>query len=85
MQENMRFCHVAYSMKRIEIPLNHIRDKNKFKNRLFIYFSSMFQDYFCYIIIQCFKTTICFIWFNVLRLLFVLFGSMFQDFPTKDD
>ena len=29
MQENMMFCHVAYSMKRIEIPLNHIRDKNK--------------------------------------------------------
>ena len=67
MQENMRFCHVAYSMKRIEIPINHIRDKNKFKNRLFIYFSSMFQDYFCYIIIQCFKTTNCFIWYNISR------------------
>ena len=47
---------------------SHIRDKNKFKNRLFISFGSMFQDYFCYIIIQCFKTTI------------YLFGSMFQDF-----
>ena len=47
---------------------SHIRDKNKFKNRLFISFGSMFQDYFCYIIIQCFKTNICFIWFNVSRL-----------------
>ena len=32
MQERMRFCHVAHSIKEIQLPLNHIRDKNKFKN-----------------------------------------------------
>ena len=28
MWENMRFCHVVHSMKRIEIFLSHIRCKN---------------------------------------------------------
>ena len=50
MRENMRFYHVAYSMKRIDIPLSHIRDKNKFKSK-----DSLF------LLVQCFKTTICFI------------------------
>ena len=70
----MGFCHVAHSMNRIEIPLTHIRDKNKFKSR-----DSLFP------LVQCFKTIFVTLLFNVLRLLFVLFGSMFQDFPTKDD
>ena len=57
-------------MKRIEIFLSHIKDKNKFKNR-----DSLFH------LVQYFKTTFCYIFlFNVLRLLFVSFGSMFQDF-----
>ena len=43
--------------KRIEILLNHIINKNKFKIG-----DSLFS------LIQCFETTICFIWFNVLRL-----------------
>ena len=74
MREDMRFYHMAYSMKRIDIPLSHIRDKNKFKSK----------DYL-FILVQCFKTIFVTSLFNVLRLLFVLFGSMFQDFPTKDD
>ena len=41
----LRFGHVAHSMKRIEIPLSHIRDKNKFKSR-----DSLFH------LVQCFKT-----------------------------
>ena len=52
----MRFCHVAHfmkivffffekPMKRVEILLSHIRDKNKFKNR-----DSLF------LLVQCFKT-----------------------------
>ena len=31
MRKSMRFYHVAHSIKKIEIPLNHFRDKNKFK------------------------------------------------------
>ena len=71
MQESMRFCHVVHSMKRIEIPLSHIRDKNKFKNR-----DSLFH------LVLCFKTIFVTLLFNVLRLLFILFGSMFQDFSS---
>ena len=57
----MRFCHMAHSMKRIEIILNHIRDKNKFKNRdsLFLWFNIsrlLFVTFF----IQCFKNTYLF-------------------------
>ena len=44
MRESMRFYYVAQSMKRIEIPLSHIRDKNKFKSR-----DSLFP------LVQCFK------------------------------
>ena len=66
MQENMRFCYMAHSMKRIEMILSHIRDKNKFKNRdsLFLWFNIsrlLFVTFF----IQYLKTTICFIWFNI--------------------
>ena len=54
---SMRFYHVAHLIKRIEI--------------LFISFDSMFQDYFLlYFFFQCFKTTICFILFNISRLFF---------------
>ena len=45
MRETIKFCHVSHSMKRIEIPLSHIRDKNKFKSG-----DSLFP------LIQCFKT-----------------------------
>ena len=45
MQESMRFYYVAHSIKRVEILLSHIRDKNKFKNR-----DSLF------LLVQCFKT-----------------------------
>ena len=71
MWESMRLCHVMHSMKRIKILLNHIKDKNKFKN-----IDSLFP------LIQCFKTTFNLLnfLFNFLRLLFVLFGSTFQDF-----
>ena len=43
--------------KIIEILLNHIIDKNKFKNM-----DSLFP------LVQCFKITFCFFWFNVSRL-----------------
>ena len=71
MREDMRFYHVTYSMKRIDIPLSHIRDKNKFKSK-----DSLF------LLVQCFKTIFVTSLFNVLRLLFVLFGSMFQNFSS---
>ena len=73
MRESMRFYYVAQSMKRIEIPLSHIRDKNKFKSR-----DSLFP------LVQCFKTIFLFLHFlfNVLKLLFISFGSMFQDLPS---
>ena len=64
MQESMRFCHVVHSMKRIEIPLSHIRDKNKFKSR-----DSLFH------LVLCFKTIFVTLLFNVLRLLIVSFGT----------
>ena len=69
MRESMMFYHVVHSMKRIELSLSHIRDKNKFKSR-----DSLFPS------VQCFKTIFVSLLFNVLRLLFVLFGSTFQDF-----
>ena len=50
---------MVHFMKKIEMLLSHISDKNKFKNRDFISFSSMFQDYFLLQFL-----------FNVLRLLF---------------
>ena len=71
MRQSMMLCYVTYSMKRIEIPLRHIRDKNKFKSR-----DSLF------LLVQCFKTIFITLLFNVLRLLFVLFGSMFQNFSS---
>ena len=69
MRESMKFCHVAYSMKRIEIPLSHIRYKNKFKSRdSLFHLVQCFKTIFVTLFIQCFKT-IYFIWFNVSRLL----------------
>ena len=59
MWESMRFCHIAHSMKRIEILLSHIRNKNKFKNRDTLFpVSQYFKTNFCYIFFQCFKTTV---------------------------
>ena len=72
MQESMRSCHVAHFMKIIEILLSHIRDKNKFKNKDFLF-----------LLVQCFKTTFCFLLINISRLLFVSFGLIFQDFPLS--
>ena len=57
MQKIMRFYHVTHSMKRIEIPLSHIRDKNKFKSSDFLFS-----------LVQCFKTIFVTLLFNVLRL-----------------
>ena len=54
MRESMRFCHVAHSMNRIEIPLSHIRDKNKFKSG-----DSLF------LLIQCFKANFCYILYSM--------------------
>ena len=71
MQESMRSCHVAYFMKRIEILLSHIRDKNKFKNMDLLF-----------LLVQCFKTNFCFLLINISRLLFVSFGSIVQDFSS---
>ena len=62
---------MAYCRKRIEILLNHIRDKNKFKSRLFISFGFS-RPFFVTFFIQCSKSTICFIWFNVSRLFLFL-------------
>ena len=70
-RESLRFCHVMHSMKRIEIPLSHIRDKNKFKSE-----DSSF------LLVQCFKTIFVTLLFNVLRLLIVSFGTTFQDFSS---
>ena len=73
MRESMRFCHVVHSMKRIEIFLSHIRDKNKFKNKDSLFPSvQCFKTIFVTFFIQCFKTTISFIWFNVSRFFFSL-------------
>ena len=55
-------------MQRIEILLSHIRDKNNYKNR-----DSLFP------LVQCFKTTFCYILYNVSKLLFISFSSKFQD------
>ena len=69
MRESMRFCHVAHSIKRIKITLSHIRDKNKFKSRDFLFsLVQCFKTIFVTLFIQNYKTTICFIWFNISRL-----------------
>ena len=36
-RESMRLCHVAHSMKKIEILLSHIRDKNKLNIKILFY------------------------------------------------
>ena len=66
MRKNMRFCHVTHFMKRIEIFLSHIRNKNKFKNKDSLFpLVQCFKTIFVTFFIQCFKTAISFIWFNV--------------------
>ena len=52
MRGSMRFCHIAHSMKRIKILLNHIKDNNKFKIG-----DSLFP------LVRCFKTTFCYIFY----------------------
>ena len=54
MWESIKFCHVAHSMKKIEILQNHISDKNKFKNK-----DSLFP------LVQCFKITFCYIFYSM--------------------
>ena len=44
MWKSMGFCHMSHFMKRIDILLSYIRDKNKFKNM-----GSLFP------LVQCFK------------------------------
>ena len=46
--------HVVHSMKRMEILLSHIRDKNKFKN------DSLFP------FVQCFKTAFYYSFYSIL-------------------
>ena len=66
MLESIKFYHVTHSMKRIEIFLNHIRDKNKFKNKDSLFpLVQCFKTIFVTFFIQCFKITIFFIRFNV--------------------
>ena len=66
MQESLRFYYVAHSMKRIEISLSYIRYKNKFKSRNSLFpLIQCFKITFFTFFIQCFKTIICFIWFNI--------------------
>ena len=80
MWESIRFCHVAYSMKKIEILLNHIRDikklkklKKKLKIEIFyLFWFNVSILLFVTFFIQSFKTTICFIWFNFSKLLLSL-------------
>ena len=68
MWKSMGFCHVSHFMKRIDILLSYIRDKNKFKNMgslfplvqcfkaTFCYiFYLMFKDYYLFNLVQCFK------------------------------
>ena len=54
MRESMRFCHVTHSMKRIEISLSPIKDKNKFKSGDFLFS-----------LVQCFKTNFCYILYSI--------------------
>lgn len=54
MRVSMRSCHVTQSMKRIEIPLSHIRDENKFKSG-----DSLF------LLVQYFKTNFCYILYSM--------------------
>ena len=61
MRKSMRFCHVAHSMKKIEIFVSHIRDKNKFKNKDSLFpLVQCFKTIFVTFFLQCFKTTISF-------------------------
>ena len=68
MWKSMGFCHMSHFMKRIDILLSYIRDKNKFKNMgslfplvqcfkaTFCYiFYLMFKDYYLFNLVQCFK------------------------------
>ena len=55
MWERMKFYHVVHSMKRFEILLSHVKDKNKFKSR-----NSLFP------LVQCFKTNFCYILYSML-------------------
>ena len=88
MQESMRFCHVMHSMKRIEIFLSHIKDKNKFKNKNSLFhLVQCFKTIFVTFFIQYFKTTISFIWFDVSRFFFSLthkklFAFLFTHFTS---
>ena len=78
-RESLRLCHMAHSMKRIEILLK-IRTNLKIETLYFFWFNVsklLFISFF----IQCFKTTICFIWFNVSRIFLSLTYKKLFAFP----
>ena len=70
MRERMRFCHVTHSMKRIKIPLSHIRDKHKFKIETLYFFWFNVSRLFL-------------LHYYSMLLLFVLFCLIFQDFSSQ--
>ena len=78
----MRFCHMAHSMKRIEMILSHIRDKNKFKNRdsLFFWFN-ISRPLFVTFFIQCLKDYYLFHLVQYLRLFLFLSHTKLFAFP----
>ena len=82
MQENMRFCYMAHSMKRIEMILSHIRDKNKFKNRdsLFFWFN-ISRPLFVTFFIQCLKDYYLFHLVKYLRLFLFFTHTKLFAFP----
>ena len=58
MRESTKFYHMAHSIERIEILLNYIRNKNKFKNRtsLFPLIQCFNTNFVAFFIQYCFKT-----------------------------
>ena len=57
-RESTKFYHMAHSIERIEILLNYIRNKNKFKNRtsLFPLIQCFNTNFVAFFIQYCFKT-----------------------------
>ena len=67
MRKSLRFCHVTHSMKRIEVEiLLEIRTNLKIETFYFLWFN-VSRLLFITFFIQCFKTSICFISFNISR------------------
>ena len=79
MQKSLRLCHMAHSMKRIEILLE-IRTNLKIETFYFIWFN-VSRLLFVTVFIQCFKIIICFIWFKFLRIFLSLTYKKLFAFP----